>query len=60
VVKALIWSVTLYGAEMWTMRDVDVKRIEAFEMWIWRKMERISWKKHRANDYLKKWKKRWM
>src|SRR6218665_3212747 len=50
MVKALIWSVTLYGAETWTMRKEDVKRIEAFEMWIWRRMERISWTEHRTNE----------
>ena len=38
MIKALIWSVTLYGAETWTMRGEDVKRIEAFEMWIWRRI----------------------
>src|ERR1700733_11470823 len=39
MVKALIWSVTLYGAETWTMRGEDIKQIEAFEMWIWRGIE---------------------
>jgi len=34
MVKALVWSVQLYGTETWTMRKEDVKRIEAFEMWI--------------------------
>src|SRR6218665_3952940 len=42
MVKALIWSVTLHGAETWTMRKEDVKRIEAFEMWIGSRMERIN------------------
>ena len=42
MVKTLIWSVTLYGVETWTMKKEDVKRLEAFEMWIWRRMERIS------------------
>src|SRR6218665_1908998 len=41
MVKALIWSVTLYGAETWTMRKEDVKRVEAFEgdrtKWYWTK-----------------------
>jgi len=37
--KALTWSITLYGVETWTMRKEDVKRIEAFEMWIWRRIE---------------------
>ena len=50
MVKALIWSVTLYGAETWTMRKEDVNRIEAFEMWIRRRMERISWTEHRTNE----------
>src|ERR1700733_12628244 len=49
MVKALIWSVTLYGAETWTMRGEDVKRIKAFEMWIWKRMERISWVEHKSN-----------
>ena len=48
--KALIWSVTLYGAGMWTMRKEDVKEIEAFEMGIWRRMDRISWTEHRTNE----------
>jgi hypothetical protein len=50
MVKTLIWSVTLYGAETWTMRKEDVKRLEAFEMWVWRKMEKISWTKHVSNE----------
>ena len=60
MVTALIWSVTLYGAKTWTMRKEDVKWIEAFEMWIWRRMERISWTEHRTNEevgLLKRWKK---
>ena len=54
MVKALIWSVTLYGAESWAMRKEGVKWIEAFEMWIWRRMERISWTEHRTNEVVLK------
>src|SRR6218665_1814336 len=50
MVQSLIWSVTLYRAETWTMRKEDVKRIEACEMWIWRGMEGISWTEHRTNE----------
>jgi len=50
MVKTLIWSVTLYGAETWTMRKEDIRRLEAFEMWIWRRMEKISWTKHVTNE----------
>jgi len=53
----MIWSITLYGAETWTMRKEDVKRIEAFEMWIWKRMERICWREHKTNEeVLKRWK----
>ena len=50
LVKALIWSVVLYGSETWTMRKKDVKRLEAFEMWIWRRMEKVSWTEHVTNE----------
>src|SRR3984885_9830703 len=40
----------LYGSETWTMRKEDIKRIEAFEMWIWRRMERVSWREHTTNE----------
>jgi len=45
MVNALIWSVTLYGAEMWTMRKEGVKAIDAFEMWIWRSIEKVGEKR---------------
>jgi hypothetical protein len=42
LVKCYIWSIALYGAEMWTLQKVDQKYLESFEMWCWRRME-ISW-----------------
>src|SRR6218665_2973548 len=54
IIKSMIWSVVLYGSETWTMRKEDIKRLEAFEMWIWRRMERISWMEHRANEEILK------
>ena len=39
----LTYSVVLYGAETWTMTQADKERLEAFEMWIWRRMLKISW-----------------
>ena len=50
MVKTLVWSVMLYGAETWTTRMEDIKKIEAFEMWIWRRIEGISWKDHIRNE----------
>src|SRR6218665_428316 len=52
--KSRIWSVVLYGSETWTMRKEDIKRLEAFEMWIWRRMERISWMEHRTIEEILK------
>jgi len=46
--------VVLYGSETWTMKTEDIKRLEAFEMWIWRRMERISWMEHRTNEEILK------
>jgi hypothetical protein len=40
LVKCYIWSITLYGVETWTLPAVDQKRMESFEMWCWRRMER--------------------
>ena len=38
-----MWSVVLYGAETWTLRRNEQKQLEAFEMWVWRKVERVKW-----------------
>ena len=50
VVKCYIWSIALYGAETWTLRAVDQKHLESFEMWCWRRMEKISWTDHVRNE----------
>jgi hypothetical protein len=43
LVRCYIWIIALYGAETWTLRKVDQKYPESFEMWCWRRMEKISW-----------------
>ena len=50
LVKCYIWSTGLYGAETWTLRAVDQKHLENFEMWCWRRMEMISWTDHVTNE----------
>jgi hypothetical protein len=42
--------VALYGAETWTLRAVDQKHLESFEMWCWRRMEKITWTDHVRNE----------
>ena len=46
----MVWAVFQYGVEGWTLKKTDRNRIEAFEMWCWRKMLNISWEEHRIND----------
>ena len=43
LVKCFAWSVVLYGAETWTLRRNEQKQLEAFEMWVWRRLERVKW-----------------
>ncbi|KAJ4433047.1 hypothetical protein ANN_15304 [Periplaneta americana] len=43
LVKCFVWRVALYGAETWTLRRTKEKRIEALEMWIWRRIKRLKW-----------------
>ena len=49
LVKSLVFSIFLYGAETWTIRKAEKNKIDAFEMWCWRRMLRISWTEHRTN-----------
>jgi hypothetical protein len=48
--KCHICSIALYGAETWRLRKVDQKYLESFEMWCWRRMEKISWTDHVRNE----------
>ena len=48
--KCYVWSIALYGAETWTLRAVDQKHLESFEMLCWRRMEKISWTDHVRNE----------
>ena len=43
IVKFFVWSVALYGAETWTLRRNEQKRLEAIQTRIWRRMERVKW-----------------
>jgi hypothetical protein len=49
-VKCYVWSIALYGAETWTLRAVDQKHLESFEMWCWRRVEKVSWTDHVRNE----------
>lgn len=49
LVRTLVFSIALYSAETWTFKAADRQRIDAFEMWCWRRMLRIPWTAHRTN-----------
>ena len=49
LVKCYVWSMALYGAETWTLRATDQKRLESFEMWCRRRMEKIILTDHVRN-----------
>jgi len=50
IIKCLVWSVALHAAETWTLTQADRSRLEAFEMWIWRRMEKIGWKDKKTSE----------
>jgi len=53
LLKCLVWTVFTYGAEMWAMKKSDLRKMEAFEMWCWRKMMKISWQVMRHESLLR-------
>ena len=58
LVKSLVWSVLLYGCETWTLRKEDAKRLESFEMWLWRRLEKVSWVDRKTNVEVLEWLRR--
>jgi len=51
-VLCYIWSIALYGAETWALQKLDQKYLDSFEMWCWRRIEKISWTDHVRNELL--------
>ena len=49
-VKTYVWSVLLYGCETWTISNQMEQRLEAFEMWCWRRLLKISWVQRISNE----------
>jgi len=52
LLKALVWSVAIYGSEGWTLRSREEKYIEAFETWCYRRLLRIPWTQHKTNEWI--------
>ena len=49
LVKAVVFSVVMYGCESWTIKKAECQRIDAFKLWCWRKLLRVSWAARRSN-----------
>ena len=50
LVKAIVFPVVLYGCESWTIKKAEHQRIDAFELWCWRKLLRVPWTARRSNQ----------
>ena len=51
-VKVLVFPIVLYGAETWTMRKHERRKIDAFELWCWRRVLRVSWMERKTNTWI--------
>ena len=49
IVKAMTFPVVMYGCESWTVKKAERQRIDAFELWCWRRLLRIPWAARRSN-----------
>ena len=73
LVKAIVFPLVIYGCECWTIKKTELRRIDAFELWCWRRLLRVPWTARRSNqsiqsmcsilmwffcEFWRKWKKR--
>ena len=54
LVKALVFPVVMYGGESWTVKKAEHRRIDAFELWCWRRLLRVPWTARRSNQSILK------
>ena len=54
LVKAMVFLVVMYGCESWTVKKAECQRIDAFEMWCWRRLLRVPWTARRSNQSILK------
>ena len=54
LVKALVFPVVMYGCESWTIKKTEGQRIDAFELWCWRRLLRVPWTASRSNQSILK------
>ena len=54
LVKAMVFPVVMYGSEIWTIKKAEPRRIDAFELWCWRRLLRVPWTARRSNQSILK------
>ena len=54
LVKAMVFPVVMYGCESWTVKKAECRKIDAFELWSWRRLLRVSWTSRRSNQSILK------
>ena len=54
LVKAMVFPVVMYGCEIWTIRKAECRKIDAFELWCWRRLLRVPWTARRSNQSILK------
>ena len=54
LVKAMVFSVVMYGCESWTIKKAEHQRIDAFELWYWRRLLRVPWATRRSKQSILK------
>ena len=54
LVKAMVFPIVVYGCESWTIKKAECQRIDAFELWCWRKLLRVPWSARRSNQSILK------
>ena len=54
IVKAMVFPVVIYGCASWTIKKVESQRIDAFELWCWRRLFRVPWTARRSNKSIPK------
>ena len=54
LVKAMVFPVVMYGCESWTVKKAERQRIDAFELWCWRRLLRVPWAARRSNQFVLK------
>ena len=54
IVKAMVFPVVMYGCQSWTIKKAESRRIDAFELWCWRRLLRVPWTTRRSNQSILK------